>query len=68
MTNTEGQYTLAGLPAGTQTLELRAIGYAPARQTVVLKTNTPTEVTTRLDRAAQTPPTFECLANIRTPV
>jgi len=59
LTNAEGEFTLAGIPAGTQTLELRAIGYAPARQAVVLKTNTPTEVTTKLDRAAQT------LANVR---
>ena len=32
---------------------LTAAGYAPARQTIVLKSDTPTEVTTTLDRAAQ---------------
>ena len=54
LTNPDGEFTLVGIPAGTQTLELRAIGYAPTRQAVVLKPNTTTEITTKLDRAAQT--------------
>ena len=59
MSDDNGRFTLPGLPAGTQTLELRAIGYAPARRTVVLKSTTPTDVQVTLDRAAQT------LASIR---
>jgi hypothetical protein len=51
--NSDGYFTLVGIPAGTQTLELRAIGYAPARQTVVLKSSAPAEVALTLDRAAQ---------------
>jgi hypothetical protein len=52
-TNADGEFTLAGIPAGTQTLEMRAIGYAPMRQPVVLKSTAPTEVATTLNRAAQ---------------
>ena len=54
LTNSEGQYVLTGAPAGTQTLELRALGYQPLRRAVTLKTNGVTDVdATRLDRAAQ---------------
>lgn len=53
VTNADGRFVLTGVPAGTQTLELRAIGYAPARRTVVLSSLTPAEFTTTLDRAAQ---------------
>ena len=54
LTNDAGQFALAGVPAGTQTLELRAIGYQPLRRSVTLKSSGSTDVdTTRLDRAAQ---------------
>lgn len=50
----EGHFTLAGVPAGTQTLELRAIGFAPARRVVVLRSGASAERAVSLDRAAQT--------------
>ena len=49
----EGRFTLRDVPAGTQTLESRAIGFAPGRQSVVLKPNAPMEVNVKLLRAAQ---------------
>lgn len=53
VTDTDGRFVLTGVPAGTQTLELRAIGYAPTRRTVVLPSGTPAEVATTLNRATQ---------------
>ena len=54
VSNGSGHFVLAGVPAGTQTLELRAIGYQPLRKTVTMKSSGTTEAdTTRLDRAAQ---------------
>ena len=49
----EGRFTLRDVPAGTQTLESRAIGYAPGRQAVVLKPNAPVDVDVKLLRTAQ---------------
>jgi hypothetical protein len=49
----DGRFSLGGVPAGTQTVELRAIGFAPARHTVVLRPDAPTETAFSLDRAAQ---------------
>jgi hypothetical protein len=37
-TSSEGTYALTGLPAGTQTLDVRAVGFAPKRLTVDLRT------------------------------
>ena len=54
LSNEDGQFSLVGVPAGTQTLELRAIGYQPLRKAVTMKSSGTTDVdTTRLDRAAQ---------------
>jgi hypothetical protein len=49
----DGRFTLRDVPAGTQTLESRAIGFAPGRLTVVLKPNVPVDVDVKLLRAAQ---------------
>lgn len=53
VSNNEGRFNLAGVPAGTQTLEIRAIGFAPLRQAVTLKSGAPTDVSPKLMRAAQ---------------
>ena len=53
-TSSDGRFALANATAGTQTLELRAIGFEPTRRTVVLKSNAPTETDTiTLGRTAQ---------------
>jgi hypothetical protein len=52
-TDGEGRFSLGGVPAGTQTLEVRAIGYAPNRRAVVLRSGAATETSVSLDRAAQ---------------
>jgi hypothetical protein len=54
VTDSGGRFTLGGIPAGTQTIELRAIGFAPARKAVALRTSTVTDTIVQLDRAAQT--------------
>jgi len=53
-TDASGRFALAGVPAGTQTLELRALGYEPARRTVVLRAEAPVETAVTLDHAAHT--------------
>jgi len=54
ITGSDGRFTLGGGVAGTQTLEVRALGYQPVKRAVVLKSNSTTDVsTTTLDRAAQ---------------
>jgi len=63
LTNAEGRFTLADVPSGTQTLELRAIGFAPLRQTVVLRANAPADVQPTLLRAAQTLASVRVLGN-----
>jgi hypothetical protein len=50
----EGEFVLSGVPAGTQTLEVRALGYQPLRRAVTLRSTGITVLdVTRLDRAAQ---------------
>jgi hypothetical protein len=49
-----GGFVLAGVPAGTLTLELRAIGYAPARRVMTARSGATTDGTISLDKAAQT--------------
>jgi hypothetical protein len=39
-TNNDGRFFLSGLPAGSQTLSVRALGFVPARNTVHLLTGT----------------------------
>jgi len=49
VTGADGAFRLAGVPAGTQTLVVRAVGYAPQAVTVGLRTreSEPVEVTLR---------------------
>lgn len=61
----EGVFRLSGLPAGTQTLEVRAIGFTPARRGVDLESNGVTTVTWDLDRRAAELPTVTVLGGSR---
>lgn len=40
-TNARGEWTLSGLPSGTRTLEVRAVGYYPGRRAVDVVTDAP---------------------------
>jgi hypothetical protein len=51
-TNDDGRLTLTGLPAGTRTLEVRHIGYAPVRAPVDLSSNRSATATVTLDKVA----------------
>ena len=51
-TDDDGRFSLAGLPAGTQTLEARQIGYAPKRVAVDLASDRTASVTMTLDKVA----------------
>lgn len=44
VTGPDGRFTLTGLPTGTRTVEVRAIGYVPSRATVDLVRGHPTSV------------------------
>ena len=63
--NREGTFRMAGLPAGTQTLDVRAIGFTPARRTVDLGSNVATSVTWDLDRRAAELPKVTVLGGSR---
>jgi hypothetical protein len=54
-TDSAGAFRLGGLPAGTQTVEARTIGYAPARRAVTLRAGSVTPVAVVLDRAQELP-------------
>jgi hypothetical protein len=49
-TDSAGRFRLTGLPSGTQMVEARAIGYAPARITVELRNREVTDATIALTR------------------
>ena len=51
-TNERGAFAIDGLPGGTQTLEIRVIGYVPVTRIVHLAASRPTNVEVTLDRAA----------------
>jgi hypothetical protein len=51
-TDDDGHFSLAGLPAGTQTLEARYIGYAPKRVAVDLSSERTASVAVTLDKIA----------------
>ncbi|HEU6451078.1 MAG TPA: carboxypeptidase regulatory-like domain-containing protein [Gemmatimonadaceae bacterium] len=51
-TDDDGRLTLTGLPAGTRTLEVRHIGYAPARAAVDLASDRTASTTVTLDKIA----------------
>jgi hypothetical protein len=51
-TGEDGTFILSGLPAGTQALEVRYVGYAPRRVTVDLASHATRSVTVTLDQRA----------------
>lgn len=51
-TREDGTFTLVGLPAGSQSLEARYVGYAPRRITVDLVSHATRSVTVTLDKRA----------------
>jgi hypothetical protein len=51
VTTDSGHYTLRGLPNGTQALEVRKLGFAPARVTVDLSNHTPRTQDVKLSAA-----------------
>jgi hypothetical protein len=53
-TQETGTFALAGLPSGTQTVEVRAIGFEPKRVTVDLSRDSLTRLDVVLDRPVQT--------------
>jgi len=53
-TNDDGALTLSDLPAGTQTLEARYVGYSPKRVTVDLASGRTSSVTVTMDQRANT--------------
>ena len=50
----DGRFTLIGVPAGSQTIELRALGFAPTRRTVSLRSGATETLGFTLDRSATT--------------
>jgi carboxypeptidase family protein len=63
--NRDGTFRLADLPAGTQTLDVRAIGFTPARHAVHLASSASTDVNWALDRRAAQLPTVRVLGGSR---
>lgn len=49
-TNTDGSFTLTGVPAGTQAVLVRRVGYTPVEIPMDVKSRTPNEMTVRLGR------------------
>jgi CarboxypepD_reg-like domain/Carboxypeptidase regulatory-like domain len=56
-TDSSGKFTLRGLPAGTQTLVVKRVSYAPKGVPVDLSSRTPRTVTVKLDPAPPSLPT-----------
>ena len=52
-TNERGAFVLDGLPGGSQTLEVRVIGYMPVTRTVQLAESRPASTEVVLDKSAQ---------------
>jgi hypothetical protein len=61
----EGVFRISSLPAGTQTFDVRAIGFTAARRTVDLLSNANTSASWELDRQAPLLPTVKVLAGSR---
>jgi len=62
-TSPNGAFSLTGLPAGTYSLEVRAIGYAPTRVAVNLARTRPASVAVTVDERVNTLASVEVQAN-----
>jgi hypothetical protein len=60
-----GAFRLTSLPAGSQAIDIRAIGFPPTRRSVDLASSGVSEVTLQLDRRAVSLPTVKVLGNTR---
>jgi len=60
--NSDGAFRLTGLPAGTQSVEVREIGYSPKRFAVDLTPRRPSTLTATLDERTQVLKTMEITA------
>jgi hypothetical protein len=60
-----GAFRLTGLPAGSQAIDIRAIGFTPTRRSVDLTSGGANEVTLTLDRRATALPMVTVLGNAR---
>ena len=65
LTDASGGYSLADLPSGTQTLEVRAIGYVPIRRTLTLHAGVLVNADIRFDSSAVTLPAVDIVAEGR---
>ena len=52
ITNERGEFAMDSLPGGTQTLEVRVIGYVPVRRTIHLAAGRPARSEVRLEKTA----------------
>ena len=52
LTKENGEFTISGLPSGTQSLVVRQIGFAPEERAVELSTRAPARVEVAMSRAA----------------
>jgi hypothetical protein len=53
LTRESGEFSLSGLPSGTQSLVVRQLGYAPVEQAVELSTRAPARVVVVMTKPAQ---------------
>jgi hypothetical protein len=61
----DGNFRLIELPAGSQTFDVRAIGYTPTRRVADLRSGTTNEVIIELDKSAPSLPTVTVLGSSR---
>jgi hypothetical protein len=60
-TTNDGRFRLVGLPAGSQTFDVRAIGFTPTRRVVDLRSSVTSEAVLELDKGAPSLPTVHVL-------
>jgi Carboxypeptidase regulatory-like domain/TonB-dependent Receptor Plug Domain len=63
-TSASGSFTLSGLPLGTQVVEVAAIGYAGARQSVELKPGRSARTEFVIGKSVQTLPALETVGKV----
>jgi hypothetical protein len=61
-TDSSGLFTLGGVPAGTQTLQVRAIGYAPEQRQLVLAADADTTLQIRLTTVSRVLDTIQVIS------